>query len=79
MIITLSHQKGGVGKSTLVWNLAIEYSKQRKVYVIDLDMQQTFTQSLLIRHNNIKEGKLEKKLAKYSDNLNLIEIKDKEQ
>ena len=52
MIITASHQKGGVGKSTLVWNLIIEYAKTRKVYVVDLDMQKTITYSLQIRKKN---------------------------
>lgn len=49
MIITISHQKGGVGKSTIAWNLIIEFSKRRKVYVIDLDMQKTITYSIEIR------------------------------
>lgn len=56
MIITASHQKGGVGKSTLIWNLIIEYSKRRKVYVVDLDMQKTITYSLKIREKT-KENK----------------------
>lgn len=51
-IITISHQKGGVGKSTLLWNLIINYSKERKIYVIDLDVQKTITYSLLVRKNN---------------------------
>ncbi len=41
MIITISHQKGGVGKSTLAFNIASELSKQSKVEIIDLDVQQT--------------------------------------
>jgi cellulose biosynthesis protein BcsQ len=36
-IITIASVKGGVGKSTLVLNLIIEYSKTQKVNVIDLD------------------------------------------
>ena len=55
MIITLSHQKGGVGKSTLVWNMIVEYSKNRKVGVIDLDMQKTITYSIQIRKNQLGE------------------------
>lgn len=58
MIITISHQKGGVGKSTLAWNLIIEYSKRRKVYVIDLDMQKTITYSVEIRKNKFREKEL---------------------
>lgn len=41
MIITVSHQKGGVGKSTLSYNLALELSRKHKVEMIDLDVQQT--------------------------------------
>lgn len=41
MIITISHQKGGVGKSTLAYNIAVELSKKNNVQVIDLDVQQT--------------------------------------
>ena len=42
MIITVAHTKGGVGKSTLAWNLA--HCLKRKgepVTIIDLDFQQT--------------------------------------
>ena len=41
MIITVSHQKGGVGKSTLSYNLALELARKHKVEMIDLDVQQT--------------------------------------
>jgi chromosome partitioning protein len=57
MIITLSHQKGGVGKSTLAWNLIVEYSKNRKIYVIDLDIQKTITYSIQIRKNKLGDDK----------------------
>jgi len=59
MIITLSHQKGGVGKSTLAWNLIVEFSKKRKVSVIDLDMQKTITYSIQIRKNKLGQGSVE--------------------
>lgn len=49
MIITLSHQKGGVGKSTIAWNLAVSFSKIMPIAVIDLDMQQSLTQTNEIR------------------------------
>jgi len=58
MIITVSHQKGGVGKSTLIWNLIIEFAKKLKVKIIDLDMQKTITYSLQIRKNMLGEGSL---------------------
>lgn len=59
MIITLSHQKGGVGKSTLAWNLIVEFSKKRKVSVIDLDMQKTITYSIQIRKNKLGQGSVQ--------------------
>jgi len=43
MIITISHQKGGVGKSTLAYNIALELARKHNVEVIDLDVQQTVT------------------------------------
>ncbi|MBN2896962.1 MAG: ParA family protein [Campylobacterales bacterium] len=49
MILTLSHQKGGVGKSTIAWNLALELSKSLQVDVIDLDMQQSLSAANAIR------------------------------
>lgn len=42
-VITISHQKGGVGKSTVALNLAIELSKEYDVAVIDLDHQRSMT------------------------------------
>ncbi len=42
-VITISHQKGGVGKSTVALNLAIELSKSHNVAVIDLDHQRSMT------------------------------------
>ncbi len=42
MIITVAHTKGGVGKSTLTWNLAHSFKELGKtVTIIDLDFQQT--------------------------------------
>lgn len=38
-IITLLHQKGGVGKSTLVFNLASNLKNNAKVCIIDADYQ----------------------------------------
>ena len=49
MIIALSHQKGGVGKSTIAYNIAVEFSKKYKVNVVDLDIQQTITECNIIR------------------------------
>jgi chromosome partitioning protein len=52
MIITISHQKGGVGKSTIAFNLAIELSKKFETSLIDLDVQKTLTHANNIRFNN---------------------------
>jgi len=49
MIIAVSHQKGGVGKSTIAYNLAVELSKKYNVNVVDLDVQQTITACNVIR------------------------------
>lgn len=49
MIITLSHQKGGVGKSTIAWNLALYFEKLLPTTIIDLDIQQSLTQTNQIR------------------------------
>lgn len=40
-IIVIAHQKGGVGKSTIAANLAVELSKISDLEVIDLDMQKS--------------------------------------
>lgn len=71
MILTLSHQKGGVGKSTIAWNLAVYFSKIIPTTIIDLDMQQSLTQTNQIRESvgldvlNIKSMSNAGELAQY--------------
>lgn len=50
-VITISHQKGGVGKSTVALNLAVELSKEYNVAIIDLDHQRSITIFQSIREN----------------------------
>ncbi len=53
MLIVLSHQKGGVGKSTIAWNLATGLqNKKYNVELVDLDVQQTLFYTNEIRKQN---------------------------
>lgn len=52
MIITLSHQKGGVGKSTVAWNLAVNFSKIIDTRIIDLDTQRSLTVTNALRQQH---------------------------
>lgn len=52
MILTLSHQKGGVGKSTVAWNLAVYFSKIIDTRIIDLDTQRSLTVTNALRQEN---------------------------
>jgi len=83
MIITISHQKGGVGKSTIAFNLAVELGKkfgEKQVKIIDLDVQKSLTQANLIRKNNkltplnIIEGKDENEIISVMENFPQKEI-----
>ena len=55
MIIVVSHQKGGVGKSTIAWNLATVLQEKYRVELVDLDIQRTLTYANEIRkqHQNL--------------------------
>lgn len=43
MIIAVAHTKGGVGKSTISWNIATALKDEYPVGLIDLDFQKTLT------------------------------------
>lgn len=81
MIISIAHQKGGVGKSTLAFNLAHYLSKYTPT-LIDLDIQNTITYANTIRSNtktkfdvkSINSDDELKNLIKLSNNKNLIII-----
>ena len=45
MIIVVAHTKGGVGKSTMAWNIATALNPTQNIEVIDLDFQKTLTYS----------------------------------
>jgi len=52
-VITIAHQKGGVGKSTLALNLAVELSKRYPLKVVDLDFQKSIT---IFNENRMEAG-----------------------
>lgn len=58
MIIAISHQKGGVGKSTIAWNLALTLQKKYDVELVDLDTQKTLTYTNEIRKHQTKSTPL---------------------
>ena len=66
-IITIAHQKGGVGKSTIALNLAVALSKKYNLKIIDLDYQKSIT--------IFNETRKEKKLKP----LNIIHIENQKE
>ncbi|WP_442765729.1 ParA family protein [Sulfurospirillum cavolei] len=60
-IISFSHQKGGVGKSTLCFNVAAMLSSKSRTRIIDLDVQETATNLNFLReYNNLKPFDIQK-------------------
>lgn len=86
MTIAISHQKGGVGKSTIAWNLATALQNKYKVELVDLDIQKTLTYTNEIRSKQtdlkpltIKNFDTGEDLKKYingdnDDRLSIIDI-----
>lgn len=81
-VITISHQKGGVGKSTVALNIAVELSKEYNVIVVDLDHQRSITIFQSIRKNkklsnlNVTIAEDEESLKKIINDFNGIVIID---
>jgi len=75
MIISVSHQKGGVGKSTLAYNIAVELSKLYPVEIVDLDVQQTLTACNIIRG---KFGQKQLFIYSFSENREFIDYLNKD-
>jgi len=80
-IITISNQKGGVGKTTLSLNLAFELARQFHVLVIDADPQGSALDWAAVREQDIPftvmgmaRPILHKEIPKLADNYNFIII-----
>ena len=71
-IIVVAHQKGGVGKSTIASNLAVDLAKIYDVDVLDLDMQKSLSYFNTLRNDsaklNIKYAKNFKEVAAIINN-----------
>lgn len=69
MIIAISHQKGGVGKSTIAWNLALALQKKYDVELVDLDTQKTLTYTNEIRKHQTRYKPLKIKTFQNAEDL----------
>jgi len=80
MIISIAHTKGGVGKSTIAWNLATQLENKYNIEIIDLDFQKTLTYTNEFREKPFKVKNFDnlKDLNKYiaQDSLDRISIID---
>lgn len=54
MIIVVAHTKGGVGKSTIAWNIATALKDHYTIELIDLDFQRTLTYINQYRENPLE-------------------------
>lgn len=67
MLISIAHTKGGVGKSTIALNLAIQLQDEYNIEIVDLDFQQTVSYTNRLRDKALKVKSFDslKKLEKY--------------
>jgi len=81
MILVVSHTKGGVGKSTISFNLATALNSKYNIEVIDLDFQKTLTylneyraEPLIVKNFNT-DDEFKKYITKDSDQrISIIDV-----
>ncbi len=82
-VIVIAHQKGGVGKSTIATNLAVELSKSFDLSVVDLDIQKSTSYFNSLRKKvglnefniiDIKSVEDLKKLINNNKNILLVDV-----
>jgi chromosome partitioning protein len=73
LILTISNQKGGVGKTTLAYNLSFILSKTDKVLMIDIDQQGHLGTMCGIDIEQLtKDDFVNLKIQKINDNLDIL-------
>jgi chromosome partitioning protein len=82
-VIVIAHQKGGVGKSTVAANLAVEIDKKTTLNVVDLDTQKSLSYfNSLRKESGLKEFNITnansseelKKLINKNEDVLLIDV-----
>ena len=68
-VINFSHQKGGVGKSTLSYHLAYLLNKEHKVVLLDLDNQESISEINKLRNDKLKNHSIPIKKIKNQEEL----------
>ena len=79
LVITIGHQKGGVGKSTVAINLLVEFAKEFKTKAIDLDAQRSLTVFNHKRGNNlnvqiVETASMLKEIVNTNEDLLIIDV-----